>query len=250
MKKQLGLIFAILCVSTSAYAAPGIDFSITASQWQTEYSGKIGQNDNTATLDELGFEDEDFNVIKAVLKHPIPVLPNLLLQRTDLDADASGTLSATLEFDGVTYTATEDVSTSLDLSHTDVTLFYSPLDNWIKFDVGLTGRHFTGEASVTGNTAGTTSIDLDDWIPLIYFNTRFEFPTTGLYLGGTVNTISHDGNTLKDFSVGLGYILDNIGVDLVAELGYRAFTLDVDDVNDFEGNIDIDGLYFTLGLEF
>ncbi|MGH1485231.1 MAG: TIGR04219 family outer membrane beta-barrel protein [Cellvibrionaceae bacterium] len=250
MKKALYTTLIALLLSTPVYSAPLIDFTVTASQWQTEYSGRVGQGADTASLDDLGFEDENFNVVRAVLRHPIPVIPNLLVQRTDLDTEANGTLTGTFVFDGVTYIATEQVSTTLDLSHTDATLFYSPLSNWVTFDIGLTGRHFNGEASVTGSTAGSSSIDLDDWIPLVYFNARFELPLTGLYIGGTINTISHDDNTLKDFSAALGYVVDGAVVDLVAELGYRAFTLDVDDINDFEGNIDIDGLYFTLGLKF
>ncbi|MEO0444017.1 MAG: TIGR04219 family outer membrane beta-barrel protein, partial [Pseudomonadota bacterium] len=199
---------------------------------------------------------DDHNVITAILKHPVPGLPNIRIQNTDLDTNANGTLTATLEVDGTLFSASEDIATDLDLSHTDITFFYSPINNWVQFDMGLTGRYFNGEVVVVGNVAGTESIDLDNWIPMFYFGTRFELPFSGLYLDANLNAIGFSGNKLSDFSAALGYVADMAGfagltlAGLSAELGYRAFTLEIDDINDFEGNIDIDGFYMKVGIQF
>ena len=243
------LLSFLILTSTVANAVPLVDFSITAGQWQPEYSGKIGQNNNTATLDDLGFDDDEHNVITAVLKHPVPVIPNIRLQHTTMETEASGTATFTIR--GTNYSASETVDTDLDLSHTDVTLFYSPLDNWVKFDLGLTGRYFGGEASFFGNTTNRTEeAQFDDWLPLVYAGARFELPLSGLYIDATINTLSYDDNSLTDYTAAIGYGSNGLAVDLLVELGYRSFSLEVDDIDGFEGNVDIEGLYLSLGLRF
>ncbi len=250
MKKTFSSAISILLfVSAPAYSAPLVDFSVSVSQWQPDYSGEIGTDLDTATLDELGFDDDDHNIVTLIFKHPIPGLPNVRIQDTDLSTDANGTLVRDLVIDGVTFSASDDVNTDLDLSHTDVTLFYSPLNNWVKLDLGLTGRRFDGEVEVTSSLASEDAT-LDEWIPMLYAGVRFELPLTGLYADATVNAISYDDNSLTDLTAAIGYTTDGLGVDLFAELGYRSFSLEVDDIDDAEGDLDIDGAYFSVGLKF
>jgi len=109
-------LMSFACLSQ---AASVVDFTIKASRWQADYSGDIGSNGLTASLGELGFDDEDQNVITVELKHSLPILPNIRIQDTSLDADASGTLVRALDFNGATFVANTDVDTDLDLSHTD-----------------------------------------------------------------------------------------------------------------------------------
>ena len=251
MNLRLPALLLFSSISLSAYSVPVIDFSVTAGQWQPDYSGEIGQNSNTADLDDLGFDDDDHNVITAIFKHPVPFIPNVRLQQTDLDTEASGTLKGTLEIDGTVFSGNETVDTDLDLSHKDITLFYSPINNWVQFDIGLTGRHFDGEIAVVGSATGKQSVDFDDWIPMLYVGTRAELPLTGLYVDAHINAIGYDGNRLSDVTAALGYVAKLPGIaGLAAELGYRTFTLDIEDINNFEGDIDIKGLYVKVGIQF
>lgn len=241
---------ALTLFSATSLSAPLFDIDIVTSHWQAEYSGKIGQNNDTATLDQLGFDDEDHSTISATLKHPIPALPNIQLQHTDLKTDANGTLAATLVIDGTTYNASENVVSDLDLSHTDITLFYSPFNNWVQLNLGLTARHFNGEAVITSTTTNTTeSLDLDEWLPLIYAGAQLELPLTGWYLGADINGLSYDDSSLVDYSTALGYSSDGLVADVAIELGYRAFALKTDNINGFEGNVDIDGVFLSLGVK-
>ena len=241
---------ALLFFNIDAYGVPLIDVDISASQWQAEYSGKIGQNNDTATLNELGFDDDDHTMITAVFKHPIPNLPNIRLQHTDLGASADGTLSANLVIDGTTYNATENVATKLDLSHSDITFFYSPFNNWLQIDFGLSARYFDGEAVITSkNTNIREGIDLDEWLPLAYVGARFELPLTGWYVDATLNGLDYDDNSLIDYTGAIGYSTNKLLAGLAIELGYRVFSLTTDDINGLEGDIDIDGIYFSLGLK-
>jgi outer membrane protein len=244
-------IFVLALFSSTAHSAPGIDVKLSLGQWQADYSGKVGQDNNTATIEELGFDDEDHNIITAEIRHALPIVPNIKLQQTALDSTANGTITGTLVIDGTTFTATETVDTDLDLSHTDITLFWSPLDNWVTFDFGLTARHFGENVTVVGGTpVRTEAIDLDYWIPLIYLNSRFDMPLTGLYLKGSINAISYDDNSLTDLTAAVGYEISSAAVDFVAEFGYRTFEVELDDIDGFEGDVDIDGLYLSLGINF
>ena len=246
------LMFAtITLLSVSAHSVPLIDVSVTVGQWQPDYSGDIGINDNTASLDELGFDDDSHNVFTLVFKHPIPVIPNAKIRHSDISTSASGTLVRSLEFDNVTYSASEDIETDLDLTHTDFTLFYSPLNNWVQIDLGITGRRFDAEGTVVGSINGTDSETFDDWVPMLYAGVRFELPLSGLYADATLNTVSYGGNEVSDITAAIGYAFDLPAVDLVAELGYRTFTFKLDeDDNDIGVDLALDGLYFNLGLQF
>lgn len=245
-------LFTVLSLaSVAAYSVPLIDFRIAVGQWQSDYSGDLGVDGNTATLDELGFDEETNNQFEMVLKHPIPGLPNAKIKHTDISTSTSATLSRDFQLDDITFTASENVETDLDITHTDFTLFYSPLNNWVQIDLGLTGRKFDAEATVRGGVSGTESETFDEWIPMLYAGARFELPLTGLYLDATLNTINYDGNELSDITAAVGYAIDLPAVDVIAELGYRTFSLTLDeDDSDVAADIELDGIYFNIGLQF
>ena len=77
-------VFSFLAIifSHSLYAAPGIDVTVKVGQWQTDYSGDIGQGADIATLEELGFDDESQNTWSVTIDHALPVLPNIKIQNT------------------------------------------------------------------------------------------------------------------------------------------------------------------------
>lgn len=237
--------------SFSAYSVPLVDVGVMVGQWSPDISGDAGVNDQTATLAELGLEEETHNFVTVVFKHPLPLIPNAKISMSDIETNGRGTLARTFEFDDFVFQANENVVSSFDLSHTDFTLFYSPLNNWVQIDFGLTGRKFDAEATVTGNVSGTETAVFDDWVPLLYLGGRFELPLTGLFVDARMNALSYEGNGITDLTTSIGYALDLPAVDLVAELGYRTFNLELDeDENDVGVDIELDGIFFSVGLQF
>lgn len=237
--------FACLSQATSV-----VDFTIKTSRWQADYSGDIGSNGLTASLSELGFGDEDQNVITVELKHSLPILPNIRIQDTSLDANASGTLVRALDFNGATFIANTDVDTDLDLSHTDITLFYSPIDTWFTLDVGLTARYF-GENTMISSSLLESDIELDQIIPMAYLGVGVELPLKGFHIDASINAVHYDGSQLTDASLFIGYQAPvSQSVDIIAELGYRHFSVDIDDINDFDGDLQVKGAYFSIGVSF
>lgn len=245
-------VVSLLLVSNCVRADLALELKL--GRWQAEYSGDIGVDERTVTFDELGYDDFDQGTFMATLRHPVPIVPNVRVQSVDLDADGEGVISRDFELGDITFTASESVTSTVDLSYQDVVLFYSPLSNIATVDIGLAARYIDGSINAIGSiTSIETNVDFDGWLPMLHGAARFELPLTGVYVDFMGNIVSYDGNSISDFTAALGYALDLTAFDIIVELGGRWFTLDaedIDDVDDQDADVDIDGLYLNVGLKF
>lgn len=244
MKRVLIAASLCLCLPTLAAAdAVGINFG--AYSWQQEYSGTA--QSGTDVLDfnqDLGFDDDTNTSYYVAIEHPIPILPNLKIAHTNMDTTATGNISA--DFDGVTFDGT--VITDSDLTHTDFTLYYELLDNWVSLDLGLTARQFKEGVRITDQTSGETGeVIIDETIPMLYLAVKFDLPLTGLYIGGDANGVSYDDDDLIDYRINVGY---ESSIGLGIEVGFRSFDLDYEDDDNERVDVTIDGAYATLFFHF
>ncbi len=104
-------------------------------------------------------------------------------------------------------------------------------------------RLFDGESSIKG-ASGEGSVKLDAPVPMLYGNARFNLPLTGLYAQAIGNIISVGDNSVTDMTVGLGYEVAIVSL----EVGYRSFDVSLEDDED-EANVTVDGLYFGLNID-
>ena len=239
----------ILLFSTNA-PADIVGFSIGASYWAPELSGDFNSSGDASIdlSDDLDIDDPSFTSAVIVVEHPIPILPNFRYQHIDLDSDGRNTLTSGITFDGVTYGAGDTVRTTFDLAHDDIVLYYEVLDNWINLDIGLDLKRFDGEVSLAGSTNPTTSsIDVDETVPLLYLSARFDLPLSGLYLGADISTLSVDDSSADDVTIKLGYLSD-IGFGI--EGGIKTFSLELDDADDLDTDIEYDGTYISVFFRF
>lgn len=228
-------------------AADVLGVYVGAGQWQSDYSGLLGDSDNNIDVDELGLKDSDNNFFYIAFEHPIPILPNARIQHTDLSSRQSALITQSFTLDGETFVVGDDVATDVDLTHTDYTLYYELLDNWVNLDLGVTVRQFDGYVQAEGNL-NSQYVDLDEAIPMIYGKAQFDLPLTGLYVGVQANIISYDDNDLSDMSANIGYRFIDSVLDLGIELGYRQMSLDINE--DVTADVDIKGPYAALTLHF
>lgn len=243
--------FALLAfMLTTPVQADFVGFSIGASYWEPELTGDVSSNGDPSidVSDDLGLDDPDDTTLVLTLEHPVPFLPNLRYQGIDLDSDGRETLSGNITFEGQTYTAGETISTELDLSHDDLVLYYEVLDNWVNLDIGLDLKRFDGEVSMVGsaNTA-VSSIDIDETVPLLYLSAKFDLPFSGYYLGMDVSSISVDDNTVDDLTLKLGFESD-IGFGI--EGGVKKFSVELDDADDLDTDLEYDGAYLNGFFRF
>jgi outer membrane protein len=250
MKKTLCIASTCLLLSAPSHADRLLGVFAGAYTWNQNYDGSIqdldtiGGGTNIDLENTLGFDDEDGNVIYVALEHPVPVLPNIRLQQTELEIDSQNNAAGTINFGDQTFTV--NVDADLDLSHTDATLYWQVLDNYVSLDLGLTARFFDGELNLTETGGGTSANEkLEAVIPLIYTKARVDLPLSGLYAAVSGNFLGDGDNNFLDYEAKIGYESDfKLGV----EAGFRSLKLDLDDVDDVEADITIDGLY--LGLFF
>lgn len=244
MQKRL-IALAILAASASVSSqADIVGATAGAYMWKQSWDGDVKAGSDSIDMnDDLGYDDETGKSFYVALEHPIPVLPNIRLQSTDLDISEKGTLTKPYTFDGKVYTVGEEVQSTTDLSHIDGTFYYEILDNWVNLDVGLTVRMFDGEVSIKG-ASGEGAIEIDAPIPMAYVNARFELPLTGLYASALGNVIAYGDNKVTDMTLALGYELGILGL----ELGYRNFDVQLEDDNE-EANVTVDGYFLGLVID-
>lgn len=218
MKKQLlslCLPVVLACTSFSASAAMILGFDAGVYVWQTSTTGTVGVDDSA------GMEGDN-NVAYFAFEHPIPFVPNVKLQTTDMVA-ASGT-------------------NTIDLSHTDSILYYEILDNFISVDIGLTSRAFDGSYDF-----GTPQAMTDTSI-LLYGSAEVIIPITGLSAGMEVHQdFGADDNKISDIKIRVRYeILGGIGL----ELGQRTVTMTLNESAPNTSNLEFDGTYLALTYTF
>src|SRR5690606_28453580 len=87
---QHALAALALSTFTGTVVADAIGFRAGAYSWQADYEGEIRAGGELVDLqDDLGYSDDTANVYFIALEHPIPVLPNVMLQHTQLDSSAT-----------------------------------------------------------------------------------------------------------------------------------------------------------------
>ena len=251
VNKAAFLILGTAIVGSTQVRADVVGFQIGADSWTPDYSGDIAldtsSSDGTVIdfEDDLGFDDETHSIVWIKLEHPIPVVPNIKLMSSDLDAKSSSTLTRDITYGDETFSASADIDTRFDMSNTDLTLYYELLDNWINLDAGLTIRQYDGQSTIKTSTTSATE-DLDFAVPLLYLDARIDLPFSGFFIDSTLNSISVDDNSISDVSVALGYE-SNFG--LGARLGIRTLDLEFDE-DDVEADLEFDGTYLNVFYHF
>jgi outer membrane protein len=221
--------------------------------WNTAYSGDIG-TDGIDVENDLSLDEAGHNFFYVALEHPLPLIPNVKLQRTDIQSSGSGTLNSSALFDAINFGA-GDVITDIDLSHTDLTLYYEILDNWVTVDLGVTARLFDGEAKISGSASGTLTavtenIDINEGTPMLYAKAQFDLPFSGFAVGADLNYAGFGDSTLTDYSIRASYMANLPIIELGVELGYRSLQLKLDGLGDLEADFTVDGPYLSVLFHF
>ena len=246
MRKSI--IAATLLAAGSAHSAPLVDIYGGVYSGNAALSGTLSSGTGEADIeDDLGYDDGRQTVVYLGLEHAVPILPNLRLKHSTLSEEARGQVSA-FSFGNGNFVIPTNVVSSFDLDYTDLTLYYSPLDNVVKIDLGLTARQINADFVIEedGNSANRGEETISAAIPLIHVGAYGKLPLTGFYATGEVNAVGYDGDSITDVRAGIGWISSFL---LGVELGYSQLVLDVD-VDDVIADVEIGGPYLALSLNF
>lgn len=250
--RQFVIAFIGLAIASTTAAADTVGVWVGASHWNYDISGSARYKSNNSADDvdldrDLGYDNASTSVLYVALEHPVPVLPNIRITHTDLDEDANGRLSKSVTYGDTTFLVNEAVNSRLELKQTDVTLYYSVLDNLVDLDLGLTAKYIDSSVRITGETSGTEDASLSAWIPMAYAALGADLPLTGLAVGAEVSAIAYQDSRFYDFTVRATYQTPwLIGLNL----GYRRIGLDLDDIDDSFADIKFSGPYLGAYLHF
>jgi outer membrane protein len=254
MKKILiilvyGAIFALV-VNADMIRIEG-----AAGVWQQKSSGDVKYTDDSALLYgwdgriEAKEEIENKGYAWIMIKHPIPVLPNLRVEYVNLESNGI----ATGTFKKYNVTATLG-NTTLKMDQYDIIPYYNILDNigWTTVDVGIDFKVVDAsyEANGVETVIGNASFYKDSsttLIPLLYVRSRVEFPYA-IGVEGIAKYIGYGKSYVVDTIVKVDYTLEFVPVIQPAiEVGYRYQGYKYDD-NDAEGTLDLTFSGFYAGV--
>lgn len=248
MKKMTLLAgLAALSAAPFAQAAPLVDVYAGGYAWSPDTSGSIASGSNDIDMeDDLGFDDSDQSVIYVGLEHAVPVLPNVRLRYMDLSDDASNTVVSPITFNGEILAG--NLASEYDMEMLDGTFYWSPLDNVVKLDLGVTVRQMDADFSIRSRTVGNVASEsASETFPLAHGAVRANLPLTGVYLGGEINAIEYDGNGMRDFDAYIGWQSDFL---LGVKAGYSRLEVELDDVSGLDADLRMGGPYLAATFRF
>ena len=214
-------------------------------------SGGFFENGNNGGFN---FEDEAKTNFYVALEHPLPLLPNVKVQKTEMDTNGDVTLGTTFIFGGAT---SLDATANVQLTATDIILYYELFDNdLISFDFGINAKYIEGEFLVTDkiDPSQTGREDFSGPIPMLYSRLAVGLPFTGFgaYVEGSY--LSFDDNKVSDYQAVITYsLLENLVLDLTFQVGYRAVTLELDysdNNNSINSDLEFKGPFAGLEVHF
>ena len=247
--QRMGLIFSatfFLALPASADTLFGVYGG--AGTWRQELHGEIAAGPIGIDVeDDLALDDELNNVLYLAIEHPLPFVPNVRLNYTDLSFSGDSVLSRQIEFNNAVFNLSETITTDVDVTQTDLVLYYEVLDNVVSLDLGVAARWIDGEFALM-SAGQSTEAQFDVVMPTAYVKVRADLPFSGFWIGAELQGSGYKGNRLLDANAQIGW---ESPLGLGAELGWRVFDFEVNDLGDIaEAGIDIRGPYFAFNFHF
>jgi outer membrane protein len=238
-----GLLAAMPVMAT----ADVLSITVGGGIWNETPEGSIIQPTNAPTpavdvKNNLFWTEESQGYLFATLEHPIPILPNVRLSYISMDQSGSGDTSFT--FDGQNY-GPVNVANDFTIDQTDLLLYYEVLDNVVSLDLGLNVRVLDISFSINDG-ASNTSDSVSGTVPMIYGMVGGS-PWPGVLLSAEANYMTYSGSTISDFTAKISYTTDFF---VGFEAGYRTETIELEDVDDTDANLDFKGPFIGAYVKF
>ncbi|MDH3858692.1 MAG: TIGR04219 family outer membrane beta-barrel protein [Gammaproteobacteria bacterium] len=248
------IVFAIsacLGLAIGTAHADFVGFNIGASQWAPtpQNTQSYSDSDRIDLVDDLELENPEQSSMVLILEHPIKTLPNFRYQGYELDSTDDASLPSDLRLNGEFLRNGNGSASTVNLSQDDVVFYYQLPGKHMSLDLGVDLKSFTGEILLDGIDG--TRISVDETIPLLYLSARYDLPNSGFYVGANINTniidLGLSESSAQDSTIMLGY---DSGNGLGVEGGFKYFSLDLNDVNQPDTELEYDGIYLNGYFNF
>jgi len=249
---------AIFLLATTPLLADDLGGEVAIGGWNHAPSGWVRfPNDIPLEINKVDIEsdlflDSDTDLyLRAKLEHPIPLLPNLRLDYSEVQTSADGIATRPFHFGRhVKVDVGDTVHSEVDLTNLDFTLYYEVLDNdTLQLDLGVTLRYFDASFRV-GEAASKAqaTANVNTPFPMLYVDARLTLPfAEGLSIGANGFGFSYDGSSVYDFSADLRYTF-MLGLGL--EAGYRTQSIQLDDVDHVDADLTFQGFFAGVLWDF
>ena len=164
-----------------------------------------------------------------------------------MDTAGDVRLDSNFTFGGVLFPINSDVTTDVQLTATDIILYYEWFDNDLfSFDFGINAKYIDGEFLVvdTESASQRGREEFSGAVPMLYSRLELGMPFTGFsaYVEGSY--LSIDDNTLSDYQAVVTYsLMENLALDVTFQLGYRVVALELEDIGDVK---ELNNIYSDL----
>lgn len=246
MKKTL---IASLLASALPFAAQAdfIGAKIGAGVWDHDPSGNIqsGAAGTAPSLTaDLGLASEQEGYFYVAIEHPVPLLPNIKIQKTGLSSTGNGTTTASFGFGGQTYSGA--TTSSVQLDQTDYVLYWEILDNIVSLDIGINAKHVDGRVKVDD---GVNPVDVafDGYVPMAYAAVEFSFPGTGMSLAAELSALKLGDSEITDLTAKINY---ELATTLGLEFGVRTQDIKLSAMDSVNSSLKFEGFFAGLYLDF
>ena len=224
IKKFLSALFVFGTILTTTMHADFIRMEMGAGIWAQTPAGEMD-------LSNISDETEAARAYAwAIVKHPIPLIPNVRVEYTNVVSSTGGNIN--VKYEMVQY---------------DFVPYYNILDNtaWVTLDIGL-------DLKVVSAKEEITDIETDSTVfPLAYLRTRFQLPFSGLAAEADVKYLSYDANTVYDVRAKIDYTFTSFPViEPAIEFGYRVQKFETDELLGAKMNMEFAGIYLGLMARF
>ncbi len=247
--KAAGLIFLLLFLLTPQFAS-AIGFEAAVGIWNQDPSGDIRYKGETLSLgNDLKYSSEVRFFGRAKIDMPL-LIPNIYLMATPMKFEGTGSKSASFTFGDRTFTGNTNFTSSLQLDHYDIALYYglpfvkTATLNKLNVDAGLNVRFIDLKAEVKQD-AIQESKGLTIPLPMVYVGAQFK-PVDKLSLEAEVRGIAIGSNHFYDLIGRVKYKV--IGPAFIAA-GYRYEDIKIDK-SDVKASLTFSGPFAEAGVEF
>jgi len=239
MKKIIFLILTALSTNIQADTVLGIEGGVQS--WYHDNSGNITTPLNVIPFtSDLNSDNETALSYFIALEHGVPFVPNFKIKHSNIDGNFINQLDVC---------PPENPCNSpidLNLSHTDFTLYYELLDNWVNLDLGLSAIYFNGNKDFS-NLNDFSQIDYSETVPAVYGKAEFKFPTTDLSASLTANVGTFSDKSISDMELAAKY---KFALGFIIEAGYRKQIIDLEYSNQIKVDATSSGVFAALNFDF
>jgi outer membrane protein len=194
----------VLLLAGSAFAAPGFEVGVRGAYWFPELTGDAQTNAVGDTRfdfkDTIGVKDENIPFGEASLRFGNTTLR---VGYTQLTFDGAKELTQTVVFNGTTFSATDNVISSLDMKMLDGELQF----DFLRPDVGVAGfnlglllkvKYVDGKVELRSVSQGATVKDFKAPIPMVGAAAGVGFLKDMVRVDARAAGIAYSGNHLYD----------------------------------------------------